>query len=96
MVPTGIVLMEVPGCTIEGNRVYSSARFVHSGGEHTLTTGSTIRVGPQEEHMIVLHVEEAFHVAPAEAAAAVDEEGGAPVTAAVPFLQGKKIERKLD
>ena len=87
MVPTGIVLMEVPGCTIEGNRVYSSARFVHSGGEHTLTTGSTIRVGPQEQHMIVLHIEEAFQVAPAAAAAADDEDnGGDGPTAAVPFF----------
>ena len=87
MVPKGIVLMEVAGCTIGGNRVYSSARFVHSGGEHTLTTGSTVRVGPQEEHMIVLYVEEVFQVVPAEADAAVDEEGGAPVTAAVPFFK---------
>ena len=34
-------------------------------------------MGPQGEHMIILHVEKAFQVAPAEAAAAVDEEGGA-------------------
>ena len=88
MVPKGIVLMEVAGCTNGGNRVYSSARFVHSGGEHTLATGSTIRVGPQEQHMIVPHVEEAFQVAPAGAAAAAADEdnGGDGATAAVPFF----------
>ena len=82
---TGIVFMEVPGCTTGGNRVYSSARFVHSGGEHTLATGSTIRVGPHEEPMIVLHVEEVFEVVPAApASAAAEEEGASPAaTAAV-------------
>ena len=69
----------------------SSAQFVHDGGEYTLTTGSTIRVRPQEEHMIVLHFKEAFQVAPAEAAAAADEEGGLLRRRPYLFLQGKKI-----